>query len=389
MPLFTRQARHRPREVQRQRRLDRDRPPLRHDRRALHRPHPAGRQAPGRPSGASSRCASAAARAPPACSRSTDPVTMPAFVPPGPGEWSLDRSHYPGGTTPIVQALIRQGFEGGFGRVFAEIGVPAERMDAAFVHGFMYTRLRPLIGADKPPRRPPPTPVLWAASRLHPAFRARTKAATATLRDRPSNAVVERWTTEIRPNLMAKNFRFQDVDPAAIDDDGTAAAHRRPARSPPSTYRTALLAARPRPGPDRPVPVRVDQLGPAAQCRDRRLERRVSLHGSPHRHAVRAAEPDRGVWRERALAGRRPRRVRRGPIAARRLPARARTRAHHGLRPDRPHPRRTARSRAQQHHDRDTTPDRRRAKRSLPTSAPTCPWRTGRNSTGCSPMPAM
>ena len=143
---------------------------------------------------------------------------MPAFAPPGPGEWSLDRSHYPGGTTPIVQALIRQGFEGGFGRVFAEIGVPAERMDAAFVHGFMYTRLRPLIGADKPPRKPPPTPVLWAASRLHPAFRARTKAATATLRDRPSNAVVERWTTEIRPNLMAKNFGFQDVDPAAIDD---------------------------------------------------------------------------------------------------------------------------------------------------------------------------
>jgi pyruvate,water dikinase len=143
---------------------------------------------------------------------------MPAFAPPGPGEWSLDRSHYPGGTTPIVQALIRQGFEGGFGRVFAEIGVPAERMDAAFVHGFMYTRLRPLIGADKPPRRPPPTPVLWAASRLHPAFRARTKAATATLRDRPSTAVVERWTTEIRPNLMAKNFGFQDVDPAAIDD---------------------------------------------------------------------------------------------------------------------------------------------------------------------------
>jgi pyruvate,water dikinase len=144
---------------------------------------------------------------------------MTAFVPPGPGEWSLDRSHYPGGTTPIVQSLIRQGFEGGFGRVFAEIGVPAGRMDAAFVSGFMCTRLRPLIGADKPPRKPPPTPVLWAASRLHPAFRARTKAATATLRDRPSNAVVERWNTEIRPDLIATNFGFQDVDPAAIDDD--------------------------------------------------------------------------------------------------------------------------------------------------------------------------
>ncbi len=140
------------------------------------------------------------------------------FAAPGPGEWSLDRSHYPGGTTPIMQSLIRQGFEGGFGRVFAEIGVPAERLDAEFVNGFMYTRLRPLIGADKPPRKPPPTPVLWAASRLHPAFRARTKAATATLRDRPSNDVVRRWNVEIRPELTARNSELQAVHPTALDD---------------------------------------------------------------------------------------------------------------------------------------------------------------------------
>ena len=42
-----------PDEVQRQRRLDRDRPSLRHDRRAAHRPHPAGRTPAARPSGAS------------------------------------------------------------------------------------------------------------------------------------------------------------------------------------------------------------------------------------------------------------------------------------------------------------------------------------------------
>ena len=46
VPLLPRQARHRSGEVQRQRRLDRDRPSLRHDRRAAHRPHPAGRPPP-------------------------------------------------------------------------------------------------------------------------------------------------------------------------------------------------------------------------------------------------------------------------------------------------------------------------------------------------------
>ena len=43
VPVFPRPARHRSRQVQRQWRLDRDRPSLRHDRRAADRPHPAGR----------------------------------------------------------------------------------------------------------------------------------------------------------------------------------------------------------------------------------------------------------------------------------------------------------------------------------------------------------
>ena len=314
---------------------------------------------------------------------------MPAFVPPGPGEWSLDRSHYPGGTTPIVQALIRQGFEGGFGRVFAEIGVPAERMDAAFVHGFMYTRLRPLIGADKPPRRPPPTPVLWAASRLHPAFRARAKAATATLRDRPSNAVVERWTTEIRPDLMTKNFGFQDVDPAAIDDAALQQHIDELLDHLASTYQLHFW-------------LHGHDLGPIARYLYESIN--WGLQPSAAIAALSGASPSTArpigtLCELRSLieaSGATVHRlddvravVERGPIPARRLPTRARTRAHHGLRPDRPHPRRTARSRAQQHHDGDTTPDRRRAGDRRRPARPRCPWRTGRSSTGCSPMPAM
>ena len=92
------------------------------------------------------------------------------FVAPGPGEWTLDRSHFPCGTTPIAESLIREAGRRGVTRVFAEIGVPAECVDQRFVNGFMYTRLRPLIGADKPMRKPPPTPMLWAVARVHPAF---------------------------------------------------------------------------------------------------------------------------------------------------------------------------------------------------------------------------
>jgi len=141
------------------------------------------------------------------------------FTAPGPGEWQLDRSHYPGGVTPISQWLMTEGMDNGFRAVFAELGVPAATLEPGFVNGFMYTRLRPLIGADKPQRKPPPTPILWIAARVHPEFRKRTKAAAHTLATSPSNDVVRRWHDEIRPSLRDTNLRFQDTDTSTLDDD--------------------------------------------------------------------------------------------------------------------------------------------------------------------------
>ncbi|MEO1063890.1 MAG: PEP-utilizing enzyme [Actinomycetota bacterium] len=141
------------------------------------------------------------------------------FAPPGPGEWTLDRSHYPGGVTPISEWLLVDGVERGLRRVFAELGVPAETMDFAFVNGFHYTRLRPLLGGDKPPRRPPPDLLLKVVTRIHPAFRERTRRAAAALRESPAPAVVERWERELRPELLDTNRRLQAVDLDACSDD--------------------------------------------------------------------------------------------------------------------------------------------------------------------------
>ncbi len=140
------------------------------------------------------------------------------FTPPGPGQWALDRSHYPGGATPISQWLLSDGFSNGFRRVFAEIGIPAETIACQFAHGFVYTRLLPLIGADKKPRKPPPAAILKVVTRLHPGFRARNKTAIASLRDRPSNDVVRRWEEELRPNLHQTNVDFQNFDVVAAND---------------------------------------------------------------------------------------------------------------------------------------------------------------------------
>ena len=144
------------------------------------------------------------------------------FEPPGPGYWQLDRSHYFGGTTPISQWLIQESMPAGMRRVFEEMGMPAEALDARFVHGFMYTRLRPLISPDRPPKRLPPTPVLKLAARLHPAMRRRARTAARTINEHPWRQVCRDWDQRIRPDLERRNLAFQDVDVAALDDAGLA-----------------------------------------------------------------------------------------------------------------------------------------------------------------------
>lgn len=141
-----------------------------------------------------------------------------SFDAPGPGCWSLDRSHYTGGVTPISQWLHRDAMPAGMERVFAEIGAPIRRIDSEFVHGFNYTRVRPLLGGDRAATKLPPLPLLKLVARFHPEFRRRAERARAVLRDKPFLDVVTDWNEEIRPRLRATNRALQEVDVGGLTD---------------------------------------------------------------------------------------------------------------------------------------------------------------------------
>jgi rifampicin phosphotransferase len=142
---------------------------------------------------------------------------------PGPGQWAIDRSHYPGGVTPLSQHVIRAGFDSGLARMAVELGAPIATIRVRFVNGFFYTRTIGLVGGDKAPAKLPPRFVLKAASRLHPEFRRRRATARASLASPPGPAIVRRWNTEIKPDIVAKNRAFASFNFKAATDDALAA----------------------------------------------------------------------------------------------------------------------------------------------------------------------
>jgi len=135
------------------------------------------------------------------------------FESPGPGFWQLDRSHFPGGVTPIARELVGTAVEEVYRREWAKIGVPAETLSVRFVNGFWYTRLRPLILADRPSQKSPPFALIWLMSRIHPEFRRREKAAKDFIQNsqEKSSEVISHWHQTGRPALVAKNLSFQEV----------------------------------------------------------------------------------------------------------------------------------------------------------------------------------
>jgi len=143
-----------------------------------------------------------------------------AFEPPGPGHWALDRSHLPLGCTPLIQGIMTESEPPAMRRLFRDLGAPLDTIDVGFVHGAMYTRVRPLLGADKPSARQPPRWLMWLGVRLHPEMRRRNRTAGVVQQEEPWKQVIADWHTTTKPQVEAANLALQDVDLPALDGAG-------------------------------------------------------------------------------------------------------------------------------------------------------------------------
>ena len=140
---------------------------------------------------------------------------------PGPGTWLLDSSHAGPAPGPILRELYETSLERGMSDGFAVFGSPLKTMEMRFVNGKFYRRLVPLVGGgrDLPP---PPTPVLWLASRIHPEFRRQERRAKESFAVKRWRDELARWENEWKPEITKQNLEFSDVDVAALDDAALA-----------------------------------------------------------------------------------------------------------------------------------------------------------------------
>ena len=141
---------------------------------------------------------------------------------PGPGTWLNDASHCGPAPGPIVRDLMSKTIERGMAEGFGMFGAPLAGMELRWVNGKMFRRLVPIVGASSD-RPPPPGPILWLASRIHPAFRKQERRAAESFAVKRWRAELARWEGEWKPALIARNTELTDVRLADLDDEGVAA----------------------------------------------------------------------------------------------------------------------------------------------------------------------
>jgi phosphohistidine swiveling domain-containing protein len=138
------------------------------------------------------------------------PVDVPA------GFWERDATHFPLPLSPITR-YVTAGQNDAFARSFAEHGVLADGLEFREIGGWMYMRVVPPGGKERPV---PPTPVMWLLLRLHPALRSRVARARGAIREDLAGKIIRRWHDQTRPDLQRRIEALRDVPVDVLDDQG-------------------------------------------------------------------------------------------------------------------------------------------------------------------------
>jgi phosphohistidine swiveling domain-containing protein len=141
----------------------------------------------------------------------------PRFDAPGPGPWEAETAHFPRPITRFAADAFVRAFPAGFAEGTARYGLLLSHFKSALVNGFLYQQ--PVAyAAPEGAMGPPPKPVLWLLTRLHPKLRARIATCRKAFADKLWHKDLETWDNVDRPRAAQQHLKLQAVDPANLSD---------------------------------------------------------------------------------------------------------------------------------------------------------------------------
>lgn len=136
---------------------------------------------------------------------------------PGPGPWETESLHYPRPFPRFGRERFREGYLRGLSEGTARYGLLLSHFEIGFVNDFWYQQPA-AFGAPKGAKGPPPAPILWLLTRLHPAMRARIKTCARAFDGRLWREDLARWDSTDKPRATARHLELLAVEPATLDD---------------------------------------------------------------------------------------------------------------------------------------------------------------------------
>jgi rifampicin phosphotransferase len=143
------------------------------------------------------------------------------FSAPGKGPWELESTHYSRPLTRFVGPAVIEAFPQGFAEGMARYGLLLDYLQPALVNGFMYTQPVAYL-APKGAMGPPPAPILWLLTRLHPKMRARIAASARAFENKQWREDLHTWDSQDKPAAIEKHKAIQIIDVPALSDDALA-----------------------------------------------------------------------------------------------------------------------------------------------------------------------
>lgn len=141
-----------------------------------------------------------------------EPVPL-AATPPEEGFWFRDEAHFPRPFHPLFASVYIPVYQEAVAAAFHDFGLLPEGIRIREIGGWPYLRVVPPMEKEG---APPPRPLLWLLSRVHPSLRGKARRARRAVSEGRERATIDRWWDEWRDELDADIRRLDEVELAEL-----------------------------------------------------------------------------------------------------------------------------------------------------------------------------